>query len=182
MISNGKFNFRPMRDDDLDSVLIIDHLSFSIPWPKSAYLHDLQKNQNAILWVAEDVSESPNRKVIAMIDVWMILKDAHIATLAVHPDYRGQGIASNLLELLLLEVYRRGATRVMLEVRESNLKAQSIYREFGFEVVHRRRRYYRDNQEDALLMNLEDLESEIKTNQRYKTLLANQRSKAISGN
>jgi ribosomal-protein-alanine N-acetyltransferase len=162
MIENNRINFRPMRKDDLDSVLVIDRLSFSMPWPESAYLHDLKKNPEALLWVAEEISPISENKVVGMIDVWMILDEAHIATLAVHPDYRGKGIASSLLEVLLVEAFKRGARRAMLEVRASNYQAQSLYKDYGFEVVHQRRRYYRDNNEDALLMNLENLEDLIK--------------------
>ena len=162
MIENNRINFRPMRKDDLDSVLVIDRLSFSMPWPESAYLHDLKKNPDALLWVAEEISPISETKVVGMIDVWMILDEAHIATLAVHPDYRGKGIASSLLEVLLVEAFKRGARRAMLEVRASNYQAQSLYKYYGFEVVHQRRRYYRNNNEDALLMNLENLEDLIK--------------------
>jgi ribosomal-protein-alanine N-acetyltransferase len=169
MIENNRINIRPMQEGDLDSVLVIDRLSFSMPWPKSAYLHDLKKNPDALLWVAEEISQNSGIQVVGMIDVWMIIEEAHIATLAVHPDYRGRGIASGLLEVLLVEAYKRGARRAMLEVRASNKKAVSLYNQFGFKVVHRRRNYYRDNNEDALLMNLENLENQIRFFERFKS-------------
>ena len=175
MIENSRINFRPMRIDDLDSVLVIDRLSFSMPWPESAYRHDLNKNPNALLWVAEEISPISRTKVVGMIDVWMILDEAHIATLAVHPDDRGKGIASCLLEVLLVEVFKRGARRATLEVRASNYKALSLYKDYGFEVVLRRRRYYRDNNEDALLMNLENIEDLIKDKRKFKSQLTGQR-------
>lgn len=161
MIETSRISFRQMRKDDLDSVLEIDRLSFRLPWPVSAYRHDLTNNSNAILWVAEDLSKEDDSKVVGMVDVWLILEEAHIATLAVHPDYRGNGIAAGLLRKVLLEAFKLGARRAMLEVRESNLAARSLYEEFGFAVVSRRRRYYRDNNEDALLMNLDDLQDFI---------------------
>ncbi len=171
MIENNRINFRPMRVDDLDSVLVIDRLSFSMPWPKSAYLHDLKKNPDALLWVAEEISLDSGIKVVGMIDVWMIVEEAHIATLAVHPDYRGRGIASCMLEVLLIEAHNRGARRAMLEVRASNQRALSLYKNYGFEVVHRRRNYYRDNNEDALLMNLENIEDQIRQRKNFKSPL-----------
>lgn len=161
MIKNSHISFRQMRKDDLDSVIAIDRLSFHLPWPESAYSHDLTNNSNAILWVAEERPEDGNSKVVGMVDVWVIQEEAHIATLAVHPDYRGNGIAANLLRIVLIEAYNLGARRAMLEVRESNQAAQSLYKDFGFEIVSRRRRYYRDNNEDALLMNLENLQNVI---------------------
>lgn len=168
MIENNRISFRQMRKDDLDSVMVIDRLSFRMPWPESAYRHDLINNPNAILWVAEDISPDNGSKVVGMIDVWMILEEAHIATLAIHPDYRGNGIAASLLRKVLFEAYKLGARRAMLEVRASNQAAQSLYKEFGFEIVARRRRYYRDNNEDALLMNLDNLEDLINREQEIQ--------------
>jgi ribosomal-protein-alanine N-acetyltransferase len=82
----------------------------------------------------------------------VIVDEAHIGSLAVHPDYRRLGIARALLVRSLAAAAGRGATQATLEVRRSNLAAQALYRRFGFEVVGMRPRYYRDNQEDALLM------------------------------
>ncbi len=169
MIEDNRINIRPMREGDLDSVLVIDRLSFSMPWPKSAYLRDLKKNPDALLWVAEEISQESGIKVVGMIDVWIIEEEAHIATLAVHPDYRGRGIASGMLEVLLVEAYKRGACQAMLEVRASNHKALSLYDHYGFKVVHRRRNYYRDNNEDALLMNLENIENQISSFGKFKS-------------
>ena len=129
-----------------------------MPWPESAYRYDLTNNSTAILWVAEDLSKDQGSKVVGMVDVWLIQEEAHIATLAVHPEYRGKGIAADLLRKVLFEAYKLGARRAMLEVRESNIAAQNLYEELGFVTVSRRRRYYRDNNEDALLMNLDNLQ------------------------
>ena len=158
MTEDQKITFRPMRKDDLDSVMVIDRLSFSLPWPKNAYLNDLNNNEKALLRVAEASTNRNEARVVGMIDLWLILDEAHIATLAVHPDYRGRGIATRLIELVLLEAHELGTSRVMLEVRTSNHAAQALYKQFGFKVVHRRPRYYVDNKEDALLMNLDDLD------------------------
>ena len=161
MMENNLITFRPMRKDDLDSVIGIDRLSFSMPWPKSAYIHELDKNPAALLWVAEKRSPDTGNLVVGMIVLWLILDEAHIATLAVHPDQRGNGIASRLLEIGLIEAFSMGAREAMLEVRASNKIAQSLYNGYGFEIVYRRPRYYRDNNEDALLMNLDNLEDLI---------------------
>jgi ribosomal-protein-alanine N-acetyltransferase len=95
--------------------------------------------------------------VCGMVVVWLILDETHIATLGVHPDYRGLGIGKRLLTVALEETARHGANQATLEVRESNTIAQNIYRKFGFENVGRRRRYYRDNREDAVLMTLHSM-------------------------
>lgn len=161
MMENNLISFRPMRKDDIDSVIGIDRLSFSMPWPESAYLHDLNENPAALLWVAEEHSPVTGNQVVGMIVLWLILDEAHIATLAVHPDHRGKGIGSRLLEIGLIEAFERGAREAMLEVRASNQAAQSLYKGYDFEVVNRRPRYYRNNNEDALLMNLDRLEDFI---------------------
>lgn len=163
MIENHKIAFRPMRKDDIDSVMDIDRLSFSLPWPKSAYLHDLNNNSKALLRIAEDITKIDQPRIVGMIDVWFIIDEAHIATLAVHPDYRGCGIATRLIDLALVEALQFGATSAMLEVRASNHAAQALYKQFGFKTVYRRPRYYIDNKEDALLMNLENLDEWLRS-------------------
>ena len=163
MTVDQKITFRHMRKDDLDSVMVIDRLSFSLPWPKNAYLNDLNNNEKALLRVAEASTNRNDARVVGMIDLWLILDEAHLATLAVHPDYRGLGIATRLIDLVLLEAHELGAIKVMLEVRSSNYAAQALYKQFGFKVVHRRPRYYVDNREDGLLMNLDDLDLWVKS-------------------
>lgn len=168
MIENKRIIIRPMQEDDLDAVMVIDRLSFSLPWPKSAYRHDLFDNSNALLRVAEDIENQTRQLILGLIDVWLILDEAHIATVAVHPDYRNQGIATRLIESVLLEAEGKGARKAMLEVRTSNQAAQTLYQKFGFQVVHRRRKYYIDNKEDALLMNLDNLTEWVKSSELIK--------------
>ncbi len=96
--------------------------------------------------------ESQTSLVVGMIVVWMVLDEAHIATLAVDPQYRGLGVASRLLETSLQAAMQRNASQATLEVRAGNQAALALYRRFGFEVVGRRPRYYKDNNEDALIM------------------------------
>lgn len=152
---------RPMQMDDLQQVRRIDQVSFSLPWPESAYRFELTENPASRSWVAVYDSADGEQVVVGMIVVWLILDEAHIATLAVHPDYRERGIGSILLVEALQSVLLQGARSAFLEVRASNLVAQKLYQHFGFEIVNRRPRYYKDNLEDALLMNLENLSESI---------------------
>jgi [ribosomal protein S18]-alanine N-acetyltransferase len=151
-------NIRPMNLEDIESVLEIDQQSFPTPWPRSAYRYELISNPMSRLWVAEVDEASGERRLAGMIVVWLIESEAHIATIAVHPDLRRERIGMRLLAYALQEMVHEGAREAMLEVRNSNQAAQELYRKFGFEVVNRRRRYYRDNNEDALLMNLVGLD------------------------
>jgi ribosomal-protein-alanine N-acetyltransferase len=142
-----------MSAGDLDQVQAIDQLSFSLPWPASAFRYELMDNPNSLLWVAE--SANPYPRILGMVVIWLILDEAHIATIAVHPDYRGHGIGARLLLIALLEAIQNGASTATLEVRNGNFNAQELYRRFRFEIAGRRPRYYRDNNEDALLMTVD---------------------------
>lgn len=155
------WHIRKMQESDLEQVQAIDRLSFSLPWPAKAYRYELLENPNSLLWVAEIESvqdgSAGKQEVLGMIVIWLILDEAHIATLAVHPEYRGRGIASELLVTGLQEAIQRGAKLATLEVRAGNLSAQELYRRFGFQIVGDRRAYYKDNREDALIMSLHNL-------------------------
>ncbi|MCJ7661668.1 MAG: ribosomal protein S18-alanine N-acetyltransferase [Anaerolineales bacterium] len=151
------FHIRPMLMDDLEQVKVIDRLSFSMPWSDNAYRYEIMENPASLLLVAEAESANRDIRVCGMVVVWLILDETHIATLGVHPDYRGLGIGKQLLNVALEESARQGANLATLEVRDSNKVAQKIYRKFGFENVGRRRRYYQDNREDAILMTLNSL-------------------------
>ena len=147
---------RPMGEDDLDQVHAIDQISFSLPWAKRAFRYELLENPHSLLWVAE-----LDCKVVGAIVVWIILDEAHISTLAVLPEHRLQGYAQKLVVKALSSAVESGAQHATLEVRASNIAAQNLYRGFGFEIVGRRPRYYQDNQEDALIMTLTDLDQKI---------------------
>ncbi len=150
---------------DIQRVHAIDSLSFSMPWSERSYRFELVENQNSITLVAETSPEAVESayasSVVGMIVVWAILDEAHIATLAVHPGFRGMGIARRLLAEGLQAAYQRGARMAFLEVRRSNVVAQNLYFKFGFEIVGERPRYYQDNNEDAFLMNLDAIDPEL---------------------
>jgi len=150
-----RFIIRPMTVEDLEQVVTIDQLSFSLPWPAHSFRYELLENDVSRQWVVEKQSASENPKVIGMIVVWLIMDEAHIATIAVHPEYRERGIGRQILLTALRECAAQGADSATLEVRERNAIAIDMYRKLGFEVVGRRKRYYQDTNEDAILMTLE---------------------------
>ena len=152
---------RPMTLQDVARVREIDVLSFSLPWSERSYRFELTENKKSVNWVAETVPQEGGEGlpiVVGMIVIWAILDEAHIATIAIHPDYRGQGIGRRLLAGGLLAVYERGARMAYLEVRRSNLTAQKMYEQFGFVVAGVRPGYYKDNHEDAILMTLPSID------------------------
>jgi len=148
---------RPMNAADIPAVDLLDHLSFSQPWPAGAFEVELA-NKRARCWVTEVPAPQGNEQpglVIAALVCWLVLDEAHIATIAVHPDYRNQGIGKQLLQTGMQAAFAEGARIFHLEVRAGNLAAQKMYENFGFEIVGRRQKYYKDNSEDALLMSLD---------------------------
>ncbi len=148
----GTVTIRPMRMRDLAQVCHVDRLSFSLPWPESAFRYELVDNLHSFILVAELTPPDSSARLVGVIVVWEILDEAHIATLAVHPEHRRAGIASQLLLAALKIAMTRRAVTATLEVRSKNMAAQELYRMFRFETVGRRPRYYRDDQDDALIM------------------------------
>jgi [ribosomal protein S18]-alanine N-acetyltransferase len=147
-----------MTVEDLEQVVAIDQLSFSLPWPAHSFRYELLENDVSRQWVVEVQATNGDPKVIGMIVVWLIMDEAHIATIAVHPEYRGRGIGQQILLAALRECAAQGALSATLEVRERNAIAIDMYRKLGFEVVGLRKRYYQDTNEDAILMTLETQE------------------------
>jgi ribosomal-protein-alanine N-acetyltransferase len=145
-----------MAMDDLSVVLQIDRQSFPLPWPERSYRFELSKNPAAHLMVA-DLDEDGQQAVIGFIGCWIIVDEVHISTLAVHPDHRRQGVGERLLLEMLDHVISKGVETASLEVRESNQAAISLYQKHGFSIEGRKTGYYRDNNEDALLMILKEL-------------------------
>jgi [ribosomal protein S18]-alanine N-acetyltransferase len=146
---------RRMTLEDIQSVVELDQISFSLPWPERSFRFELTDNPASRCWVAE-----ADGRVVGMVVTWLFVDEAHIATIATHPDYRRQGIARKLLTFTLQSALQEGAQSSFLEVRAGNLPAQEMYRKFGYVEVGRRKRYYRDNDEDAILMNLEKINAD----------------------
>jgi ribosomal-protein-alanine N-acetyltransferase len=145
-------SIRRMMLEDIPTVHAIDMLSFSLPWPERSFQFELTENPVSRGWVAES-----NGRLAAMLVLWLIVDEAHIATIATHPDFRRQGIGERLMVEALLAARVEGASRAFLEVRASNLGALAMYKKYGFVIVGVRPKYYKNNNEDAILMNLEDL-------------------------
>lgn len=147
---------RTMYMADIETVLEIDRLSFSLPWSERAYRLELTENPAAHLYVAVN-KKYTKEYILGYIGFWYIVDEAHISTLAVHPSERRTGIGEGLLLHAMEDAESLGAEVVTLEVRGSNQPAIMLYQKFGFEIVGRRPRYYKDNGEDASLMLLKDL-------------------------
>ena len=152
---NCAYPIRKMMLDDLEQVVAIDQVSFSLPWPLRSFYFELTDNPASRCWVAEQ-----DGRVIAMIVAWLFVDEIHIATIATHPDFRRQGIGERLLAHTLQSAKEEGACTSFLEVRESNVAALEMYRKFGYVESGRRAMYYKDNDENAILMSLEAINIE----------------------
>lgn len=141
-----------MRVEDVAAVHEIERLSFRTPWPAYAFEQELDGNRLARYLVARAGDE-----VVGFGGLWMMVDEAHITTIGVHPGWRRQGVGRRLLLNLAELAAAIRARRMTLEVRPSNEAAQALYRAFGFDVVGRRPRYYTDDGEDALVMTTPDL-------------------------
>ena len=132
---------------DLDAVLGIENQAFATPWSRASFLYELTENTRALYLVARE-----GVQVVGYVGMWVIFEEGHITNLAVDPGFRRLGVATLLLDELAAAAKERGVSRLTLEVRRSNHAAQLLYTKHGFVTTGIRRRYYRDNNEDALIM------------------------------
>ena len=151
---------RKMAEADLEAVHALETMCFPTPWPLKSFRFELEKNTASRMWVAVlPPQNGQSERIVGMIVVWLLVDLTHIATIAVHPDFRRQKIANQLICTALSTTMAEGAESATLEVRASNAAAQHLYRKFGFQLVGRRPGYYQDNGEDAILMTLHHLDA-----------------------
>ncbi|WP_226660132.1 ribosomal protein S18-alanine N-acetyltransferase [Pseudalkalibacillus hwajinpoensis] len=144
---NDTVSFRSMTIEDIEDVMRIEHATFPTPWSRSAFYNEIVINHFATYLLLEVGEE-----IAGYCGVWVIIDEAHITNIALHPDYRGMKLGEALLKKAIHFAKSRGAVKMTLEVRVSNIVAQNLYRKFGFEEGGIRKNYYTDNQEDALVM------------------------------
>jgi ribosomal-protein-alanine N-acetyltransferase len=135
-----------MKEEDVDAILDISSLSFSISWSKDSYLQELTNP------VARYLVAKIDNKVVGFIGTWIVLDESHITNVAVHPSYRKQGIASSLLKEFLKYCKSQGCIAYTLEVRSGNKAARALYENHNFKQDGIRKGYYEDNKEDAIIM------------------------------
>ena len=136
----------PMTLNDLMGVIELERLCFPDPWPFSAFLSDLEREDTITL-----TAKSGNR--LAGFTICQMIEDEmHLMNIAVHPDFRRKKVGHQLLEQLFYIGERHGCRIMYLDVRKSNSGAISFYNKYGFEVLYERKGYYRKPPEDALVM------------------------------
>jgi ribosomal-protein-alanine N-acetyltransferase len=167
---------KPMRLRDISKVMEIEHVSFLSPWSARAYRYELLENDLSHYFVVRQRQmERPESSLLARVrrslgvgirppilghsGFWLMVGEAHISTIAVQPNWRRRGIGELLLVAMLDRATELEAEIATLEVRVSNVTAQNLYHKYGFQQVGLRRHYYRDSNEDALIMSTERLTS-----------------------
>jgi ribosomal-protein-alanine N-acetyltransferase len=146
----------PFLLEHLDAVMSIEPLTFGPNhWSRQIFINELN-NEAGVYFVAVD---SKSTQVFGYSGFWLIGEEAHITTLAVHPDYQKQYIGERLLVNNILQARKFGAHWLTLEVRASNEPAQKLYSKYGFKSLGVLRRYYQDNLENALILWSDNIES-----------------------
>lgn len=136
-----------MRPEDLDAVMHVERVSFPAPWSEAQFRDELGRQDRS--WV---VAEQEDGALIGFGGIMVVGRDAHVMDVAVDPRHRGQGVGRALLWMLAERALAYGATRMTLEVAESNRAGLSLYLSCGFDVVGRRVAYYPETGEDALVL------------------------------
>jgi len=170
------YKVEPMQWTDVPEVMAIEQQAFTLPWSDYTYRHEILENTHSHYFVARRLNgeshpssnwlmrrlrRARQAPIVGYGGFWLVIDESHISTIASDTKWRGRGIGELMLLAMVERSIELGAAMVTLEVRASNLVAQNLYRKYGFEMVGRRARYYRDNDEDAELMTVDHISTEI---------------------
>jgi ribosomal-protein-alanine N-acetyltransferase len=133
--------------DDISVVQEIEREIFLTPWPRNAYRRELLQNKMASYIVLRDRDE-----IIGYAGLWKMHDEAHVTTVGVRRADQGRGYGMALMVALIDRAYALNSRWMTLEVRASNYGAMAMYEKLGFKVIGRRRGYYTDDGEDAVVM------------------------------
>jgi ribosomal-protein-alanine N-acetyltransferase len=135
-----------MSVEDLEDVLAIERASFPAPWGRRIFLQEIEnRNGRALVFRL-------HKNLVGYLCYWMVIDEAHIHTIAVHPDYRTRGLGKSIMRYLDSECLKSGLKKILLEVARRNLTARNLYKRCGFQSIGMRRHYYQSVKDDALVM------------------------------
>lgn len=156
---------KQMETSDVDAVFEIEKASYGEHhWSKESFYNEIQNNIGFYI-----IAFNPqNNQILGYLGSWFIVDECHITNVAVNPQFRRQKIAQQLLIALINQCYEKFIKYITLEVRVSNIPAISLYEKFGFKSIGVRKKYYQDNNEDALIMFTENIWHE-----KFKTVYNN---------
>jgi len=138
---------RTMTLADIPLIVAIEEVSFPTPWTAESFTSELKDNYLARYYCLE-----LDGHVIGYMGLWIVMGEAHVTNIAIWPGCRGQGWGEYLLRNVMQKMYASGVLRITLEVRVTNKTAQNLYAKLGFKPAGIRKKYYSDNQEDAIIM------------------------------
>lgn len=144
---------KPMRPSDLPEVLAIEQASYKSPWSRACFEAEMQKSY-AELQVARLATEDGIDPLVGYGCFWLLAEEIQITNVAVHIDYRRQGVGRRIMLHMLQQGYEAGARLAFLEVRGSNQAARALYEGLGFVTVGERPNYYPEHREGALVLRL----------------------------
>ncbi len=144
-LSSKEITIREAKASDAKAIAEIEKQCFSMPWSEAEILREIEQNEPAHYFVAD------NKSIVGYVGVWYIAGEGHITNVAVAEEHRRCGIADMLIEALIKNSEARAVEALTLEVRKSNLPAQKLYKKHGFACEGVRKNYY-DGKEDAIIM------------------------------
>jgi ribosomal-protein-alanine N-acetyltransferase len=140
-----------MVETDIDAILAIERQSFEHPWQRASFLGELVCDY-AYGYTVRCEPENHPAQIVAYICFRLIIDEMHLLKIAVAPRWRRRGVASKLLDTCFAMAHKKGAQSAVLEVRPSNKSAISLYHKLGFHLVEKRKNYYTETREDALIL------------------------------
>jgi ribosomal-protein-alanine N-acetyltransferase len=161
-IAGASLALRMMRLADVPAVAGIERAAFSEQWPHTVFEREISVNRAAryitLMRVPPAALQSNEGEVVGFAGLWLMFDEAHVVSVAVAPAFQGHGLGRLLVHGLIDVARKHQMSVATLECRESNAVARSLYRAYGFYEVGRRKRYYADNREDAIIMTTEELD------------------------
>ena len=138
---------REAHNQDIDQLVAIEELCYDQPWPREAFEEEIEREDVGIGMVAEDEG-----LVVGFLTGMAVVDEFHMHNLAVHPDFRGRGVARGLIKAAESLCRQRDFRRILLEVREDNEAARNLYLGLGFEAADSRKDYYGPGQNAYIYM------------------------------
>ena len=145
--ADGRLTLRQAESGDVLNITLLEEITFPLPWSEESIRHDIERNEIALVAVAEW-----DRNFAGYIDVWQVAGEGQLNNIGILPEFRGLGIGGHLMKYMMDWLRDCGNEELTLEVRSSNERALHLYRKLGFEEMGVRPGYYLDNGEDAILM------------------------------
>ncbi len=135
-----------MQKEDIDRVLKIEQASFSQPYSRELFEEEL------LLDLAHPCVMKTSETLVGFMDYWIIKDEMHLITIAIDPSYRRLGLGSKFVDYLVNQAEKKQVKKIFLDVRKSNVAAIALYEKFNFSKIGIRKKYYSDNNEDAIVM------------------------------